>query len=243
MKILGKNIFPRTTFRLQKDGLRRLFDISIWPKRSFTFVDKYAARRIINYYGGSEGHKIDKESGNLGYGFIHYALIRNLRPKRVLCIGSTRGFIPSICALACKDNKKGSVDFVDAGYGKNHPKSWAGDGFWKREDVKKHFSLLGIGDWLEVHVMTSKNFAQKYPQRRYGYIYIDGDHSYRGVKLDYQLFWPRLKKGGFMVFHDVTVKKWKKLSGFGVWKLWQEIKNRHRIILPFKQSGLGILQK
>ena len=189
------------------------------------------------------GHKVDKKTGNLGYGFIHYALIRVTGPKHILCVGSKKGFIPAICALACKDNKRGHVDFVDAGYAPPHPKSWAGDGFWKKVNPERHFSKLGLSGWITTYVMTSKEFAQKYPQRKYGYIYIDGDHSYRGVKSDYNLFWPRLLKNGFMVFHDVTVKKWEKLLGFGVWKLWKEIKNEHKIIFPLKQSGLGVLQK
>jgi hypothetical protein len=243
MKVLGRDFYPRTYLRFQKDAFCRLIGFLFKPQKSFTFIDKSSVRRIIDYYGGNEGHKIDKKSGNLGYGFIHYALIRNLQPKKVLCVGSGRGFIPAVCALACKDNKKGMVDFVDSGYSKEHPQSWAGNGFWKKGDIKKHFSLLGIEDRIKTQVMTSKSFAEKYPKTRYGYIYIDGDHSYKGVKLDYQLFWPRLKKGGFMAFHDVTVKKWGKLSGFGVYKLWEEIKSNHKIIFPLKQSGLGILQK
>lgn len=243
MRVFGKNIFPRTSLRLAKDAFCRLIEVLRGQQHSFGFVDQYSVRRIIDYYGGDEGHQIDKKTGNLGYGFIHYALIRNLKPKRVLCIGSGRGFIPAICALACKDNQIGVVDFVDAGYGKRHPKSWAGDGFWGRINPKRHFSFLGISDWIKTYVMTSQDFAKKFPKRSYGYVYLDGDHSYEGVKLDYELFSPRLEKSGFMAFHDVTVKQWDKLKNFGVWKLWQEIKNQSKIVFPLVQSGLGIIQK
>jgi len=135
MKVLGKDIFPRTSLRLIKDVFWRLIEILKDPQAAFGFVEKRSVRRIIDYYGGNEGHQIDKKTGNLGYGFIHYALIRNLKPERVLCIGSGRGFIPAVCALACKENRRGVVDFVDAGYGKGHPKSWGGDGFWKKVDA------------------------------------------------------------------------------------------------------------
>ena len=33
-------------------------------------------------------------------------------------------------------------------------------------------------------------------------LHIDGDHSYEGVKKDFQLWSPFLKKGGTIVFHD-----------------------------------------
>jgi len=248
MMILGRQIFPRTTLRLLGDALRRLGDtfFSFFlgnTEENFSFIDKYAVGRIIDYYGGNEGHQIDKKTGNLGYGFIHYALIRSLKPRRVLCVGSGRGFIPAICALACKDNRKGMVDFVDPGYEPPHLKSWAGEGVWKRVNPERHFSLLGLSSWIKTYVMTSKEFAKKYSKRRYEYVYIDGDHSYKGAKLDYGLFWPKLKKDGFMAFHDVTVKQWGELKNFGVWKLWKEIESEHKIIFPLEQSGLGIIQK
>ena len=73
-------------------------------------------------------------------------------------------------------------------------------------------------------------------------LFIDGDHSYEGVKKDYELFWPKLEKGGFIVFHDATVKRWGKLKGFGVWKLINEIKDNGRIILPLPTKFRSISQ-
>lgn len=34
------------------------------------------------------------------------------------------------------------------------------------------------------------------------FIFIDGDHSYEGVKKDFKLWLPKMKPGGIMVFHD-----------------------------------------
>lgn len=34
-------------------------------------------------------------------------------------------------------------------------------------------------------------------------VFVDGDHSYEGVKRDFEMFWPKLKEGGIMVFDDV----------------------------------------
>ncbi len=247
MKILNYNFSPRNHFRLFNDALFRFMEIFGHillgnAEKYFSYVDRYACNRLIEYYGGRPGQKIDRSTGNLGFGFIHHAIIRVLKPKRVLCIGSGRGFIPAICALACKENQIGFVDFVDAGYDKTHPMAWGGDGYWIKNDPRKHFSLLGLSDWIQTHVMTSGEFAKKYSRRKYSYIYIDGDHSYEGVKLDYGLFWPRLGKGGFMVFHDITARGGG-IFGFGVWKFWQEIKNNHKIFFPLRISGLGILMK
>jgi len=233
-------IFPRTKIRIFYDSLKYLLE-SLFI---FSFVNKYAVRRLIQYYGGDNGHSIDYQKGNLGYGFLHYAFLRNLKPKKILCIGSGYGFIPAICALACQDNHCGKVDFIDAGYDSSHPKSWGGTGFWQKINPKRHFSRLNLENNIKTYLVTSEEFAQKYNKNKYQYIYIDGDHSYDGVKKDFELFWPKLEEGGLMVFHDAFVKNWGKLKNFGVWKLWQELELDSKIIFPFpKESGLGIIQK
>lgn len=39
-------------------------------------------------------------------------------------------------------------------------------------------------------------------KEKLGFINIDCDHSYKGVKADIQAWWPKLAKGGIMSFHD-----------------------------------------
>lgn len=242
MKIFGRqfHIRDKISFFLTENFLsKKIFK----ENRSIVF-NRAITRKIIEHFQGlfDFGHQVNLKTGNLGYGFIHYALILNIKPKRVLCIGSRFGFIPAICALAVRENGFGAVDFIDAGYDENHPKSWTGVGFWKKVNLKKHFSFLDIDKWLNFYLMTSEEFYKKF-KYRYQYIYIDGDHSYEGVKKDYQIFWKRLDKYGFMVFHDVVVKRQPDLPKFGVWKLWREIK-ANKIIFPYpKESGLGIIQK
>jgi hypothetical protein len=231
---------------LKKLHLRRVYMIYKNVRRYLlgnSLLRRGVAQEVIDYYDGDGGHQINTKTGSLGYGFIHYALIRNLQPSRVLCIGSRKGFVPAICALACRDNGRGKVDFIDAGYNKENPKSWSGVGFWKDINIKKHFSFLNLSSWIDFHLMTSVEYSKKFSKRQFDYIYIDGDHSYQGVKNDYLLFWPKLVDGGFMVFHDATVKNWGMLKNFGVWKLLDEIGNQKKIVLPLRQSGLAIIQK
>lgn len=218
-------------------------------------ANNYFIRRIVSRYGadykcGNErSQNLDKATGNLGYGLLHYALVRNIRPENILCIGSMYGFIPFMCAMACKHNKKGKVDFVDAGYDVNNPQDIGkhnfGQGFWKKVDPKNHFSFFGVEKWIKTYVMTSEEFARKYPDGNYEYIYVDGDHSYKGVKKDYRLFWPRLKKKGLMVFHDVDAKGLHGGIEYDVTRLWQEVKQGTNswLYFPNAASGLGIIQK
>lgn len=210
----------------------------VYPREIRQFIDHFARK--------DNWHNIDKKTGNLGYGWIHYSLIRNIHPLRVLVIGSKYGYIPAICATACRDNNKGMVDFVDAGYdyrNLNHKAHWGGEGIWKKVDSKKYFGKFGLEKNITVYVMTSKKFAAKYPKRKWDYIYLDGDHSYEGVRFDFESFWPRLRKKGFISLHDIYTRNLGDLE-YGVHKYWTEIKKEHLSVIELGGNcGLGILQK
>lgn len=203
------------------------------------FIDLYAKE--------DNWHNIDKATGNLGYGWVHYGFIRNFLPERVLVIGSRYGFIPAICAMACRDNCKGKVDFVDAGYDQNelgYQNHWGGVGFWEKTNINRHFGKYDLNEYIKVHAMTSKQFFRRYNNRKWSYIYIDGDHSYKGVKYDFKHSWPLLKNGGIIALHDIHVKKTGSLT-LGVHKLWKKLKasQKYNTIEIPGEFGLGLIQK
>ncbi|MFA5894615.1 MAG: class I SAM-dependent methyltransferase [Candidatus Shapirobacteria bacterium] len=196
---------------------------------------------------GDNWHKMDLQTGNLGYGWIHYGLIRTIRAKRVLCIGSRYGYIPAVCAMACRDNREGVVDFVDAGFDMDDfsgpGQHWGGVGFWKKCNPKNYFGKFGLQKNIVLSVMTSAQFAKAHQKRQFDYIYLDGDHSYEGVKADFELFWPRLKKGGFMALHDIGSPD-KDGNVYGTRKFWLELAKKYKVTMQFLEDpGIGIVQK
>lgn len=50
--------------------------------------------------------------------------------------------------------------------------------------------------------------ADKVADESLGFINIDCDHSYQGVKADIYAWWPKLVKGGVMAFHDYENKNY-----------------------------------
>jgi len=203
-----------------------------------------AIRNLMKYFvADSFGHMANIHKADLGYGFLHYGLIRTLKPLKILCIGSRYGFIPAVLAQACKDNARGHVDFVDAGYGQKDKDHWTGVGYWRTSKGKNCFIDFGLESYISLHVMTSREYSEKFGKRRYNYVYIDGNHSYKGVSLDYRLFWAKLKKSGFMIFHDVNVRGKKMEGEYGVYKLWQEISRDKSCFMISSEPGLGIIQK
>lgn len=43
---------------------------------------------------------------------------------------------------------------------------------------------------------------------QYDLIVIDGDHSYQGVKADFDSYFPMLSDNGFILFHDSATRQW-----------------------------------
>ena len=80
-------------------------------------------------------------------------------------------------------------------------------------------------------------------------LFIDGDHSYDGVKADFNNYSPLVREGGFTVFHDI-VPDFRNQFGTPTEKdtgevprFWREIKQHQKtteIIEDGKQDGYGI---
>lgn len=218
-------------------------------------IDAYQFGKIVYHYGADyrwndeKSQNLDKKQNNYGYGLLHYAMVRNQRPKRILCIGSMYGFIPYMLAKGCMENNVGHVDFVDAGYDINSPgdskKHIFGQGFWKQKNIQSHFHFLLNKKFITLHVMTSQEYAKKYPTRQYDYIYLDGDHRYKGARSDFKTFWPRLREGGFITLHDIHFDTTYGGITFEQWRLWEELVNTYpyKIELYNHYSGLGLIQK
>ncbi|HUZ46426.1 MAG TPA: class I SAM-dependent methyltransferase [Terriglobia bacterium] len=76
------------------------------------------------------------------------------------------------------------------------------------------------------------------------YLFIDGDHTYEGVKQDFELYAPLVRKGGIIAFHDIAEHS--PAIGCEVSQFWNRIKRQYRhteIIEDRKQgwAGIGVL--
>jgi cephalosporin hydroxylase len=82
--------------------------------------------------------------------------------------------------------------------------------------------------------------------RKVDFLFIDGDHSYEGVKRDYELFKDLVRPGGYIAFHDVVPHTRPRVFKSEVDKLWDELKPSFKhteIIADPKQgwAGIGVL--
>jgi len=91
-------------------------------------------------------------------------------------------------------------------------------------ELKKHWKfILGRSEEIEWNLPIDV-------------LFIDGDHSYEGVKTDYEKYEPLVKEGGLILIHDVTHRH------FGVKDFWKEI-TYPKVNLPLNGVGFGIVNK
>jgi cephalosporin hydroxylase len=72
-------------------------------------------------------------------------------------------------------------------------------------------------------------------------LFIDADHTYAGVRTDYELYSPLVRPGGTVAFHDICVHPGR--ADVGVYLLWQQIHGIKTEIVtaPATWGGFGLL--
>lgn len=70
---------------------------------------------------------------------------------------------------------------------------------------------------------------------------LDGDHTYDGVRADFEMYEPLVAPGGLIAFHDIVPQEGSDV--FGVARFWEEIKQKyeHReLVKDWNQGKMGI---
>lgn len=74
-------------------------------------------------------------------------------------------------------------------------------------------------------------------------LYIDGDHTYDGIRQDYEMYSLLVKKDGYIVFHDINDSQHHRDMNCYVSKFWNELQGNK---IEFNQNkhwaGIGLLQ-
>ncbi len=226
-------------------GIKTILINYYYRKKANKLSNDRQITRLMQHFSVDETiHEANISRADLGYGWLHYGIIRQKKPKTLLCIGSRHGFIPAIMAQACKDNGTGIVDFVDAGYGKSDTNNWSGQAYWRNKEGSNCFKNFSLDKHIHMFVQTTAEFKKSHQHKKYDYIYIDGDHSYKGAKFDFDSFWPNLNQTGYMLLHDISIDSTPSEGEYGVKRLFDEVaKTIPHIKINHPNSGLGILQK
>lgn len=97
--------------------------------------------------------------------------------------------------------------------------------------------------WADSHSQKTGEQIRQLVDRPLDLLFIDGDHSYEGVRQDFEMYAPLVRPGGLIAFHDIAESN---NSYDQVQRFWNEIKGNYQhqeIIENPKQgwAGIGVL--
>lgn len=69
------------------------------------------------------------------------------------------------------------------------------------------------------------DFASRFGSDKLDFLFIDGDHSYEGVKKDFDFYSQFVKQGGYIGFHDIVHRP--KQPDIEVHRFWNELKEKY----------------
>jgi len=165
-------------------------------------------------------------------------VVAKLKPKVVLEIGTAGGgTLFLFTRVADLEAKIISVDLPGGPFGGGYPR-------WKIP-LYKSFSRGGQKIYLlrrDSHdPRTLEEVKRILDSEKVDFLFIDGDHTYEGVKRDFEMYSPLVREGGIVAFHDIVPGPSEYVGG--VPKFWGEVKMKYKyleIVEDWHQGGYGI---
>ncbi len=171
----------------------------------------------------------------VGHKYFAYDLIANIKPKRIVELGTHYGTSLWSFAQSVKDQQIDTeINAVDTWKGEKHAGFYGEKVFETVKQIKNEcYPKLKINLIRKTFDEAVSDFADG----SIDILHIDGLHTYEGVKHDYEAWKNKVKDDGIILFHDVFVKE----NDFGVYRLWDELKKNHSFIEFSHSYGLGVL--
>jgi len=163
-----------------------------------------------------------------------YDLIHFYQSHTIVELGTHWGASFFSMCQAVKDGKLPSLCYaVD---------TWVGDAHTGQYDNEVYTTVSTISDTIYprfTHLLraTFDEVVTQFEDNSIQLLHIDGFHEYDAVRHDYEMWLPKLAENGVVLFHDISVQAF----GFGVWKLWESLKEELPSLQFEHSSGLGVL--
>jgi len=170
-------------------------------------------------------------------------IVSHTKPSVIMEIGTAvGGNLFLFCQIAAEDATIISVDLPGGKFGGGYP-------IWRKflykffPFGKQRLSLIRGDSHAD---STRRKIRGIMKDKQIDFLFIDGDHTYEGVKKDFNMYGPFVRTDGLIAFHDIVPHQ--KNSDCGVDRFWQEIKLRYdsvEIVRNWDQqwAGIGLIRK
>jgi predicted O-methyltransferase YrrM len=166
--------------------------------------------------------------------------VKSLTPRFLLEIGTYLGGTLKLwCEAAADDATIISIDLPGGEYGGGYPEIM----------VPVYHTLARGNQRLELiredsHKPRTLNQVRRILRsHQLDFLFIDGDHTYEGVKEDYVDYSPLVREGGLIALHDITRQSDPTVK---VSEFWSELKGTEKtqeIVKDWTSMGIGLVIK
>ena len=213
----------------------------------------YAMSKIRSFDASNDVDKLVDFTYTFWHGLLRPLQVRNElvelvkdvnkeKPKYILEIGTALGgTLLLFCRVASENAVIISIDL---------PLGMGGGGYSQaRKPLYESFTTKQQHMYLIRGDSHKREIVEKVKAlldgKKIDFLFIDGDHTYEGVKQDFEMYSPFVKKNGIIALHDIIESKYK---GCEVYKFWNEIQGRyeHRTLVEDyaqKWAGIGLIKK
>ena len=165
------------------------------------------------------------------------SILEKKKPKYMMEIGTANGGTLFLFSRTCDANANIiSLDLRRGKFGGGYP-------IW-RIPLYKSFAIKN----QNIHLVRADSHKKETVKKinnilngnKLDFLFIDGDHTYEGVKKDFEMYKQLVKKDGIIAFHDIVEHN---DEAIGVNKIWNEIKSNYNykeIIENWNQNWAGI---
>lgn len=165
-------------------------------------------------------------------------LLKNRKPVSVLEIGTFKG--GSLFLFTRIASERGhiiSVDLPGGMYGGGYP-AWIIPLLKSFATQQQQVDLIRADSHLDETCLQVKTCLGS---QGVDFLFIDGDHTYEGVRRDFEMYSPFVSPNGIIAFHDIVPPRGN--NGSGVHRFWSEVKKNYNYIefvRDWNQGSCGI---
>lgn len=176
-------------------------------------------------------HRLRSVAFHSGLGdsaWLLHGLVRSMKPRFCVEIGSAHGWSTCLIALALVENGNGELwafdPHIENTWSDGHPQTTL-------SSLTRNLKKVGVSHRVHIVRSTTTDGADQLPAQ-IDLAFIDGDHSYEGVRSDWELIMPRMSEWGVIVLHDSLwdvnasnpdYLKWRR-DGIGVPRFLEELR-------------------
>jgi len=203
MKAIVKKLFRKLGYNISKvqrfsGSYNPYSNINLKSKKKI--VDVEALAQISLSIPGM----VSPKSGQILYTLCYMQELRG----DVVEIGSWQGLSTSFLARAVNNSKNGRFYAIDHFRGNVGKEKFYIINKEDLSDLKAGFlsniKRLGLTDSVHLLDMPNEQAVKEIQDATIRFLFIDGDHTKKGVEKDIELFFPKLMNGSIVVFDDFS---------------------------------------